>query len=111
MDCNTLQHIYMRATFFRTVDQNWFWLEKLMYKRLYNYVETKKYYQNINMDFAEIYRSTEHTILELTNKISKAMDEGKYTMGIFLDKVKAFDTVTFEIIFKKLQHYGILIKF
>jgi hypothetical protein len=29
-------------------------LEKLMYKRLYNYVETKKYYPNINMDFAEI---------------------------------------------------------
>jgi hypothetical protein len=29
-------------------------LEKLMYKRLYNYVETKKYYQNINNDFAEI---------------------------------------------------------
>ena len=52
-------------------------------------------------------RSTEHAILELTDKISKAMDEGKYTMGIFLDLSQAFDTVNFEILFKKLQHYGI----
>jgi hypothetical protein len=34
-------------------------------------------------------RSTEHAILELTDKISKAIDEGKYTLGIFLDLSKA----------------------
>jgi hypothetical protein len=52
-------------------------------------------------------KNQEHAILELTDKISKAMDEGKYTMGIFLDLSQAFDTVNFEILFKKLQHYGI----
>ena len=81
-------------------------LEKLMYKRLYNYVETKKILSKHQYGFRRN-RSTEHAILELTDKISKAMDEGKYTMGIFLDLSKAFDTVNFEILFKKLQHYGI----
>ena len=58
------------------------------------------------MDFAEI-DLPNMLFLELTDKISKAMDEGKYTMGIFLDLSIAFDSVNFEILFKKLQHYGI----
>ena len=77
-----------------------------MYKRLYNYVETKKILSKYQYGFRRK-RSTEHAILELTDKISKAMDEVKYTMGVFLDLSKAFDTVNFEILFKKLQHYGI----
>ena len=64
------------------------------------------YFQNINL-VLEKNRSTGHAILELTDKISKAIDEGKYTVGIFLDLSKAFDTVNHEILIKKLQQYGI----
>jgi retron-type reverse transcriptase len=52
-------------------------------------------------------KSTEHAILELTDKISRAMDEGLYTIGIFLDLCKAFETVNHEILIKKHEHYGI----
>ena len=77
-----------------------------MHKRLINYVEKHRILSEHQFGFRKN-RSTEHAILELTDKISKAIDEGKYTVGIFLDLSKAFDTVNHEILIKKLQHYGI----
>jgi hypothetical protein len=46
-------------------------------------------------------------ISELTNKETKAIDQGQYTIGIFLDLSEAFDTTNHKILIKKLQHYGI----
>ena len=54
-----------------------------------------------------INHSTDHAIIELTDNITKAMDEGKYMIGIFLDLSKAFDTVNHQILLNKLDHYGI----
>ena len=63
-------------------------LEKLMYKRL-------------------IKRIREHAVIELVDKVSKTIDKGEYTIGIFLDLSKAFDTINHKILIKKLEHYGI----
>jgi hypothetical protein len=46
-------------------------------------------------------------LLNLVSKITKAIDEGKYTIGIFLDLSKAFDTVDHDILLKKMEHYGV----
>ena len=35
------------------------------------------------------------------------MDNGKFTIGVFIDLKKAFDTVDHSIIVTKLDHYGI----
>ena len=43
----------------------------------------------------------------LYDGITSAIDRREFTVGIFLDLSKAFDTVNHDILFHKLQHYGI----
>ena len=43
----------------------------------------------------------------LTDRISKALYNGEYVLGFFLDFNKAFDTVNHEILLRKLYCYGI----
>ena len=52
--------------------------------------------------------STNHAIIELVDKITKAIEKNEFTVGIFLDLSKAFDTVNHNILLKhKLYFYGI----
>ena len=59
-------------------------------------------YQNIRKN-----HSTSHAIITLVEKVSKALDTGKYVVAIFLDLKKAFDTVDHIILLEKLECYGI----
>ena len=46
-------------------------------------------------------------LLEFVERIHKALDRKEYTIGVFLDLAKAFDTVNHNILLNKLEHYGI----
>ena len=51
--------------------------------------------------------STSHALIHLMNRISSAIDQRETTVGVFLDLSKAFDTLDHQILFTKLEHYGI----
>ena len=51
--------------------------------------------------------STSMAIMELIETITNAMDNGKFTIGVFIDLKKEFDTVDHSILVTKLDHYGI----
>jgi hypothetical protein len=52
-------------------------------------------------------RSTEHNLIQLTNYITTALNEGMYCMAVFLDLKKAFDVCSHDILLKKLRRMGI----
>ena len=51
--------------------------------------------------------STMHTTLLIADKIQKAIEDGLFSCGIFLDFSKLFDTVDHSILITNLSHYGI----
>ena len=81
-------------------------LEKLMYKRLIKFIDKNRILTPHQYGFREN-RSTELAIIELTNRLTNAIDTGEFTIGIFLDLSKAFDTINHKILIQKLEHYGI----
>ena len=47
------------------------------------------------------------SLLDIQDQISKAIDNNEFSIGIFLDLAKAFDTVNHKILIAKLEHYGV----
>ena len=52
-------------------------------------------------------RTTAMPIIELLDKVTEALDGSMYTIAVFLDLKKAFDTINHELLLKKLLHYGV----
>ena len=81
-------------------------LEKLMFNRLYSFLESQKSIYNLQFGFRQKH-STNHALLSMTQQIKDNIDKGNLAVGVFVDFQKAFDTVNHKILLRKLDHYGI----
>ncbi|XP_065650966.1 uncharacterized protein LOC136079171 [Hydra vulgaris] len=71
-------------------------LERVMYNRLFSFLTNNKILYDKQFGFKSGH-STDHVIIHLVHEIFKAFDENKFTLGVFIDLSKAFDTVDHNI--------------
>ena len=81
-------------------------LEKLMYSRTYKFLELNNILFQSQYGFRTQHSCTD-AISELTGEITKNKENGLYTVGVFLDLSKAFDTLPHAILLDKMNKYGI----
>ena len=81
-------------------------LEKVMYKRTYGFLEDSKQIYKSQYGFRTAH-SCENAISELVSEIIKGKQDGMYTLAVFLDLSKAFDSLEHDVLLNKLHKYGI----
>ena len=82
-------------------------LEKIVAKQMVGFLYKNKILYAHQYGFRKGH-STVHPVLQFLDKISLALNKSdpEYTLGIFCDLKKAFDTVDFTVLQEKMEHYG-----
>lgn len=80
--------------------------EKIICSRLLEFLESNKFFTNTQFGFRRKL-STKLAVLTIINYITKNINNNKLVLGIFLDVMKAFDSVKHDILLRKLENAGV----
>ena len=81
-------------------------LERLVYNRLLKFIDKYKILYLYQFGFRQKH-STFMALSSFIDRITEYTETGEYSIAVFLDFSKAFDTIIHDILFMKLHHYGI----
>jgi hypothetical protein len=81
-------------------------LEKIVSVQLVNHLDRNNTLYKHQYGFQRN-KSTEHSLIHALNYINKAMNENKYSIGVFFDLKTAFDVCSHDILLMKLSRMGI----
>ena len=73
-----------------------------MYNRFFKYLTTNEILYKKQFGFQKGH-STEHAIIQLIDQINNSFEKNHFTLGIFIDLSKAFETVDHSILIKKIK--------
>ena len=80
--------------------------EKIVANYLIDFLDSNNLLYKYQFGFRKSH-STSHAIITLVDKVSRALDTGKFVVGLYLDIKKAFDAVPHSILLEKLYALGI----
>ena len=80
-------------------------MERIVFKHMYNFLHERKLINKYQSGFQPGH-STVFQLTEIYDRISKSLDERKYTCMVFCDISKAFDRVWHKGLLLKLTSYG-----
>ena len=52
-------------------------------------------------------RTTTYAVMEMVEEVTKAIENDEFSVGIYIDLQKAFDTIDHRILLRKLEKYGL----
>ena len=81
-------------------------MERIVCNQLYKHLNCNNILYKKQFHFQKGH-STELAILQLVDQISNRFEKNLFTLGVFIDLSKAFDTVDDDILICKLKNYGV----